>query len=312
MKEKRSKILMLTLGLLVTTSLLMGCGGAPTTPPRLPQGFEQDQVPKANLEGYLYFNQGSPMALSGGPVALPSGLNLDAFSLWFVPPDGKGGRLYASPDVIQGLGLLLSGRAWHQVSDGKVELVLGSGSGTEELKSTITGKAFLPLKEAYPAVWDAMRRLPSQPPKKPVAVGFAKPTDALLGTLQSTVPGADSMQSYASYLKYAALQHVVIGLYTDRPLGLPTGSMSSYFKDNNLEVLVIAKSSYPDFVLSVVLGRLAASQGMKEVKVSSQTFYVAEMQGLQVAFTVFNGYMYLAAADSQSELEALLRSTLLR
>ncbi|MBI2170429.1 MAG: hypothetical protein HYU30_00180, partial [Chloroflexi bacterium] len=176
--------------LVAVTALMFLAGGCTANPvqvtPKLPPGFMDAKVPKADLNAYIYFSQGTPvsfstrwfgdLAFAQTNAAFPAlddsvgvrtawvgvGPTIDQYAREIVfngePEADAAVRLANSRPLTQ---------AWRTGAD--VGIVYGTGEWPATAKTALQGSDGRPFSEAYPDSWELLRMAPSSPPGKPVA-----------------------------------------------------------------------------------------------------------------------------------------------
>jgi hypothetical protein len=154
-----------------------------------------------------------------------------------------------------------------------------------------------------------MAQLPSTATDKPIAVGFIEPTQNLESYLIS-LAGDQPVKDYMNYFRMAKIEHAVICVYLQKDVKLTEFSWDEVSK---LSALVIAKSSYPGFVLQTFLSA-GILKTFTKTEVDGKSAYYTELNEVQIFLGskgFFEGYIIVAISQDKMKAEKLLESTLI-
>ncbi len=244
--------------LIVFTVNLTGCEATPAaSPPLLPQGFADTLVPNVNLEGYVYFNQGSPITISADILqgAAPQ-ISADSAQVWLGPDANSiGGAVsFTSEANAQSSTQLIksTGAPVWSLTSGKVIYVAARDSGqwTASLKDAVNRQQMVSPKIKYPEISGDFAYFPNKPPLKALAAGFLD----LNGTLVDSI-GAKlnlSLTSYESALKSAKISSISFVVYSGQPVEVSARTINEqYIKSLQLGVIAVGRSGYPGIAISL-------------------------------------------------------------
>ncbi|MBI4289456.1 MAG: hypothetical protein HY671_13650 [Chloroflexi bacterium] len=260
--------------------LLAACSGPKAQVAQLPEGLASAMVPDMPLDGYLFARQSQPITVPGAFAGLPFDPAIQSVEAWLVPSDsteavGAVVTLAAQRDA-EALLAMFPRRddLWTQLAGSNIFLVWGSGSGADNLKKAIQARQFVSFGEADKNAWEMLQRLPGPPATKPLAVAFVRMEDRVIRFFQKNSRG-NSDQGMASALQLSKVKIAAAAFYSNKPLQAADLLSPAGLKDAGIGGIVIAKSSYPGFVISAALGPAASRLNVQKTEVDGRTAYYA-------------------------------------
>lgn len=315
--------------LVVASLLLAGCSSdLKQTNPKLPPGFSEIKVPPGDIAAYLYLSQGAPVEVpmewfqgvpSGGqgPVvafSLAQPLRVDRLSVWAgSTSDSFAGSIQfqeqASAEAARTLLAAAPREVTGWLNGTTLQVVSGSGEWAGTMKEALQAGKGTPFQEAYPAIWDLLRLMPEAPPGKPVAVGFVHVNEQLMSSL-ATDAGLE-LRGLGQALGAVNVSDMALMVYADAPLVLPAQVGPEYFEKAGLGAILVARSTYPGFVLSFFLGSFAEQMGLsKGPTIKSQEVLTKEIQGAHLMVVSLGNVFFVSLAPTLEKAQALISSAL--
>jgi len=285
-----------------------------TVSERLPLTFETVKIPNTDLDAFFYVNTGEAFRyiVSFSPVSFH--IEVVSIAFWTVPSDTTevlGLSIgFTSSSIASRIARYIPDEEglWKEVVGSNLFLVYGKGTGASTLKDCIQRGDFVEFKSRLPQIYRTMSQLPSTATDKPIAIGFIKPTQNLENYLVAST-GDQSVKDYLNYLKMAKIEHAIICVYLQKDVKLTEFSYSEIAK---LSALVIAKSSYPGFVLQTFLSA-GILKTFTKTEVDGKSAYYTEINEMQIFLGsrgFFEGYIIVAIAPDKMKAENLLKFTL--
>lgn len=297
--------------------VVAGCAGPRAQVAQLPEGFAAAMVPNMALDGYLYARQSQPTVISGGLVGLPFDPAVLSVEVWAVPSDSSeaiGAVVTAAGQRdAEALFAAIPTQAdlWKRLAGANIFLVWGTGSGAEALKKAIDSRQFVPLSEAAKDAWDLLRRLPGPPASKPAAVGFVRMEERLIQFMQKNSRG-NFDQGFASAVNLTKIRLAAAGFYSSRVVQITDLMSPAGLKDAGVAGILIAKSSYPGFVISAALGPAASRLAVEKTELDGKTAYYKAVDApmgekVHVLFGNSGQYIYAEGAGDLPRAQQLHR-----
>lgn len=310
----KNSLVLIILSLLV---IIAACAGPKAQEALLPDGMGSAMVPDVPLDGYLYMRQSQPTIISGAFLGLSFDPAIQSVEVWIVPSDAAESfgtvLTFVTRRDAEALFAIIPGRSdlWKMLAGSNIYLVWGTGSGAEGLKRAVKDKHFVLLKEADKDAWNLIRRLPGKPDIKPSAVGFVRTEDRLIDFAQKNSP-VGSNESVASAIKLAKIKIAAAAFYSTRVLKIADLLSPSSLKEAGAGGILIAKSAYPGFVISSVLGPASSMLKIEKTDVDGKTAYYTSVKGLagekvHVFFNNSGQYIYAEGAADLARSQQLYR-----
>ncbi|MBI4336406.1 MAG: hypothetical protein HY683_01055 [Chloroflexi bacterium] len=320
---------MAILSLAAASALLaVACNEEEPSEPALPAGFLEAPLPNVDLGTYLYFDfqEAAELPLAQFarepalvPPAAPNMVSLASAQVWLgTAPDLLAAKVTLDdPDSAQWVEQALAAGGGegplHQREGQDMWLFPRDSQWVRDLQGSLADGTR--VQERYPEAWDVLQWLPSQPPGKPVAAGFAFLEEPLLDALLSQT-GLE-VGGIGQALVTAQIRVVALALYSERPVQLDERSKlqgAEVLDHAGLSVVLVARSGLPRVMLSTMFSTFASQAGLEPVQVEGMEAYSLE-QALSDGRAVHlmarrrGNLIYLAVAPSQQAAEAALRST---
>lgn len=307
--------------LLTVVSLILlvsACAGPKAQTALLPDGMSLAMAPGGMpLDAYLYIRQSQPTGIPGSFFGLPSDAAIQSIEAWAVPSGSSESvgtviTLAAQRDA-SALYPFIPDRPdlWKMLSGSNIYVVWGTGSGAEGLKTAISARRFVSLKEAEKDAWNLMERLPGSPEAKPLAAGFVRINERLIDFVQKKSPGGPD-ESMASNVKLARIEMAAVAFYTSRDLKILDFMSPASLRDSGPGGIMIARSSYPGFVISTALGQAASRLNIEKTQIDGKPAYyrIVDIPGGEKVHIYFNNsgqYIYAHAAADIARSQQLFR-----
>lgn len=311
---KKSSLL-LVIASLILIILTLACTAPKVQEAQLPQGLGSAMAPDMPLDAYLYIRQSQPTVIPGLFLGLLSDAAIQTIEAWAVPSDSDESvgvviTFVAQKDA-EAIFKLIPNQTdlWKMQSGTDIFLVWGTGSGADGLKKVAETRQFVPLSKSNQDGLDLIGRLPGPPAVKPLAVGFIRMEDRLISFLEKKSP-VGSNESSVSALKQAKIKMAVAALYTNRDLAVADFLSPASLKDAGIGGILVAKSSYPGFVISPALGQAASMLNLEKTEVSGKTAYYRAVDGpdgqkIHVYLNNSGQYIYAEGAADQVRSQEL-------
>lgn len=302
--------------LIVFTVNLTGCEATPAaSPPLLPQGFADTLVPNVNLEGYVYFNQGSPITISADILqgAAPQ-ISADSAQVWLGPDANSiGGAVnFKSEADAQSVSRLIkaAGEPVWNLASGQIIYAAYNDPGqwTASLKDAVNRQQMVSPKIKYPEISGDFAYFPNKPSVKPFAAGFIDLNGRLVESIGTRL--GSSLTDYTSALGSAKINHISFVLYGERPIEISSRAMSEeYIKSLNLGVMVVGRSGYPGIAISLFFDKAMQDAGLTKYSVRGVDVYEYPAGNVRLLVARKGNVIYVAAALSKEIAENLLLSS---
>ena len=292
--------------------------------PLLPPGFFESQVPDVELNAYVYVghNQEISIPLAGfgrgdssdgatsllalGHLGMWIGHSVDAFGGTFqFTGEGDAGR---AAQRLQGEAGEQGGGVWQHQVGSTITWVEGETAWAQELRAILEERRMSSLQLAYPRLWELMRLLPEEPPASSVAAGFLRVNEELLESVLGKA-GVD-LQGIAPALGFIGVENAVFGVYRQGPLKLPQRMTEEFIKESGASAVLIARSGYPGFMLSFMLGSFAGRAGLEKTQGGDEALWHRTVGDLHLVVKNIGNTVYLSVAGERKDAEALLLSAL--
>ena len=164
------------------------------------------------------------------------------------------------------------------------------------------------IRERYPEIWEVMQLLPSRPPARPVAAGFARNLSvAIRMLLERTVGGFPGL---GEGLPLARLHTTVFAVYAEEMEALPAGITVGVLQELGLGVVAVTRSEYPGPVLSVVLEGIADGGGLERVRIGGSTLYYQHSEAVHLMTKQHGSALYVVLASTREGAQQLVQTVL--
>ncbi|MBI4233961.1 MAG: hypothetical protein HY686_05915 [Chloroflexi bacterium] len=296
----------------------VACGGQEEAAPALPPGFLEAGLPPVEVTTYIYASAGErPLGLpsshfvAGGSAALPGlprTFGLRSLAAWAGPSTEAFGASAVLQDertaILADLALSTQKEVWHRQRGDRLLLVQGSGAWAEGLREALEGGKTVSLQEQGAAAWGLLQRLPAAPSAPPVAAGFALLDEAKLRPLLSQV--GVSPDDILNALKTARVRQVAFALYAADLQELPQKVDIASLQKVRASAMLVSKAEYPGFIVSTAFGVFASQAGLTKFRLGEVDAYYTSQEGLHLVVRPKGNLIYLAAAPSREDAEALM------
>lgn len=298
-----NSVLLVALSLII---LFAACAGPKSDQAQLPYGLSSALVPALPLDGYGYMRQSEPTIISGGLPGLFFKAAIQSVQIWIAPSgstESIGTLLtFSAPQDAAALSALIPSRAdlWKLQVDSNIYLVWGTGNGADELKKAINARHFILLKDADKEAWNLIQRLPGPPANNPIAVGFIRMEDRLIEFTKKHSP-VGSNENVISAIKLAKVKIAAAAFYSTRDLQIMDFMSPARLKEAGAGGILIARSSYPGFVISTGLGQAASRLNIEKTEIDGrETYYasIASPTGEKVHSFINSAGQYIYAQGS--------------
>lgn len=316
LKSFRLRLVSFLTALLLCMFYVAGCEVAPTvSPPLLPQGFADNLVPNVNLEGYVYFNQGSPITISADILqGAAAQISMDSAQVWLGPDANSiGGAVnFRNEAHAQSVSRLIkaAGEPVWNLASGQIIYAAYNDPGqwTTSLKDAVNQQQMVSPKIKYPEISGDFAYFPNKPPLKPFAAGFIDFNGRLVESIGTRL-GA-SLTDYISALRSAKINHISFVLYGERPIEISSRAMSEeYIKSLYLGVMVVGRSGYPGIAISLFFDKAMQDAGLTKYNVKGVDVYEYPTGNVRSLVARKDNVIYVAAALSKEIAEDLLLSS---
>ena len=288
----------------------------------LPDGMDEAQVPQVESRGYLYFNPGSPVAVSGGLFnviipdgELPESISIDRATLILGnTTENVGASLHFSSvdDSLAAWNLvadaLEADDVWAQRRDEQLFLATGDQQWRGAVTDAYTGEDLISVKDASPLNWKLLSNLPESPPSKPVMAGVLQLDANLLKSLMASVNlGAEGIGNAFGLVRVKSMAFAV---YTDDPLYFNTEFDYQYLVNSGSSILLVSQSSYPGPIVSFMLGVVSDRTDLELVKLGTTNARYRQVDDLHLIIKNRGSLLYAAIATTRPGAEELMLSAL--
>lgn len=304
------KVVILGLVVMLLLSLLpSGCTRQkPVVAPLLPPGFEQSRVPDVDLDGFLYVAQDSPFVLPWVDIYPPMEELLVCLSPTASTEATWIKASFESPSQAESAyqEIVDSENVWKLNRQSDLFVIHSEGFTAEPLVRAINQNDFVIFKKAYRDVWELLNHLPANPPGEAVAAGFLKPNDNFRNWLLSLLKDEQPISTFAEILDKVKIETIAIGLYSQADLNLiGKGGL----EDSGLSILLVGKSSYPGFVVSII-SQVLSWIGMTEDRIDGEKVYSTTFDNIHLVLKNVGSHVYLSIAPSSGDAKELLGSAI--
>ena len=311
--------------LAVVASFSLGCSTViEKGNPALPAGFETSPLPDVALNGYLYLDGSRFLGIKlkdlfpdyTPPFELSGSIGVNSLVVW-VGPNAEAvgiGVKFANAELSSFVEEELE-KAWPQVRhfhrQNTIYMVKGRGEWAEALYSSLKEEYFVNMAEAYPKPWELMNGLPEEPPGLPMVAGFGVSDSQLLERLERDVAANTGL--LRNLLEAARLKNLAFALYSEEPLeGVPALN-SSFLSETGLGGVMVTRSSYPGFLVSLLFGRIASRSGLTEVSLAGpegaeELFYLSPTESTHFMVKSRGNVFTIALASQKETAEELIKS----
>ena len=289
----------------------------------LPKGIESAVVPQVDSKGYLYFNPGSPIVVSGGLFHL--GLSVDTAQSKTASMD-RATLILGSTTANIGASLEFSSvgdsqSAWNMVSD-TLEAEKFWGRNQDDLILLATGdqgwrdvvtKAYadgdlISVSDHSPSGWKLLSNLPKSPPSKPVMAGVLQ-LDADM--LQSLMSGVElEVEGIGNAFGLVRVDSLAFAIYTEDPLQMSTEFSYDRILNSGSSILFVSQSSYPGLIVSFLLGVMSDHTDLEMIELATTNARYRTVDDLHLVIKNRGSLLYASIATSKDDAEALMISVL--
>ena len=283
--------------------------------PALPQGFEDAKLPDVELKGYLYMDAGRPISLTsetftGAAVAGELVSVRRIAGLMGQKEDWLGTRIEFASEREAGLvSDWMAAKTAAPAQVGPQGLHLSMVWGGEQWATALQGQwessADISIQERYPEIWEVVQLLPSRPPARPVAAGFARDLSLVVQMLLERTD--TSFSGLEDALPLVRLHTTAFAVYAEDLEVVPAELTGGTLQEMGLGVVAVTRSEYPGFVLGVVLDGIAGTGGLERVRIARRTFYYRHLGGhVHLMTKSYGSALYVALAPSRDEAQELI------
>jgi hypothetical protein len=308
------------------TFFLVSCQNRnnPHDPAAFPVGFAEATIPSVELTAYLYFSQPTPSEIPWRLFLGPNNshdtdiqFTVDSISLWIGPDmDSFGGLLiFKDSSQAERLEELLNSpehsHIWHSRNTYKLFFVNGDSPWSVSLRHALAQGTTTSIQAYYPDIWNTLALLPSSSNGIPWAAGFTKVDPAPIDFLAS---GAKmDLTGVTPALGGANIDHLAFALYSQETLKLPHTLTPEWMRASGLGSIVVAKSGYPGFLVSLMMGSFLGQGGLDKYPLESEDVYygtLGEIEKAHVMVKNFGATLYVTLGLDQEQVKALMTAIL--
>ena len=237
-------------------------------------------VPSTPLDLFVYAKQQRPTTIPAQIAGMSHDVDVESLTIWGIPAD----RDFAFGMALRFAGentakdvfnqMKLEAEDWKTISGKTVFIVRGTGTAAKSLKSAIEKEDFGMYTDVK--VLEAVQTLPNGSRAKMIAVGIAKPSPALINTIQQAL-NRDDFEKLNRTLKMANAQLVVGGLYSMYRIDIVEvmDMLNGRGSFSNLDTgfLLMVKSGLPGFMFQPILRSYLIDSKFEEVKAGDYSIY---------------------------------------
>ena len=288
----------------------------------LPDGIDEAQVPQVDSRGYLYFNPGSPVIVSGGLFNVgissegpPTRIPIEHATLILgTTTDNVGASLnFASVDDSRAAWGLFADTLdtedfWGRRQDEQLFLATGDQMWRAAVTRAYLGGDLISVKDASPLTWKLLSNLPESPPAKPVMAGVLHLDADLLQSLMTSVNL--EAEGIGNAFGLVRVESMAFAVYTDDPLNISTGFDYEQLVDSGSSILLVSQSSYPGPIVSFMLGVMSDRTDLELVKLGKTNARYRQVDALHLIIKNRGSLLYAAIATTRPGAEELMLSAL--
>ena len=289
----------------------------------LPEGIESAEVPQVDSKGYLYFNPGYPILVSGSLFNL--GLSDDATPSETISMN-RATLILGSTTADIGASLEFSSvgdsqSAWNMVSDtpdaeefwgrNRDDLILlatGDQGWRDAVTSAYVDGDLMSVSEHSPLGWKLLSNLPKSPPSKPVMAGVLQLDANMLQSLMSSVDL--EMEGIGNAFGLVRVDSLAFAIYTDDPLNMSTEFSYGRILNSGSGILFVSQSSYPGPIVSFMLGVMSDRTGLELIELATTNARYRTVDDLHLIIKNRGSLLYASISTSKEYAEALMISAL--
>ena len=288
----------------------------------LPEGIESAEIPQVDSKGYLYFNPGYPIVVSGGLFNL--GLSDDAPSE--IVSMERATLILGSTTANIGASLEFSSvgdsqSAWNMVKDtldakefwgrNQDDLILlatGDQGWRDAVTRAYADDSLIPVSEHSPSGWNLLSHLPKTPPSKPVMAGVLQLDAAMLQSLMSSVD--IEVEGIGNAFGLVRVDSLAFAIYTDDPLSMSTELSYDSILNSGSGILFVSQSGYPGPIVSFMLGVMSDRTDLELIELATTNARYRTVDDLHLIIKNRGSLLYASIATSREDAEALIISVL--
>lgn len=308
---------------LVIALTAVGCTATTSTGTALlPDGLDGATVPDVDSRGYLYFNPGVPVVVSGSlfnvgiPVEdLPANISLDHATLLLgTTTENVGASLmFSSADDSRAAWNMLSETlsiddVWGTRQDKQMFLATGDQSWRDGITGAYARDSMVSVKEFSPSNWNLLTNLPETPPSKPVMAGVLELDAQMLHSLMASVDM--EAEGIGNAFGLVRVESLAFAVYTDDPLHMSTEFNYDRLVDSGSGILLVSQSSYPGPVVSFMLGVMSDRTDLELIELANTNARYRMVDDLHMIIKNRGSLLYAAIATSRANAEELMLSAL--
>lgn len=288
----------------------------------LPAGMNEAEVPQVESRGYLYFNTGSPVIVSGGlfnvglPVSeIPESISLDKATLILGSnTENVGASLQFSSendsqaawDIVSAT--LASENIWGQRQDDQLFLATGDQSWRDAVTGAYVSRELESVKTASPSTWNLLSNLPKSPPAKPVMAGVLHLDADLLQSLMASVDL--EAEGIGNAFGLVRVESMAFAVYTGDPLHISTAFNYEQLINTGSGILLVSQSSYPGPIVSFMLGVMSDRTDLELIELGTTNARYRRIEDLHLVIKNRGSLLFAAIATNRADAEELMLSAL--
>lgn len=292
----------------------------------LPEGIEKAQVPVAELGGYVFASSDSPLGL---PVAyfrpreesIADGvsnaprlqMNNATIVIGSSPESFAGTLEFASNRDAEMAWTLFQDMiqrrpGWGKLSSPRMFVAVGTGPWLDSVRQALDAGQLALLRDHDPVGWSLITNLPQHPPSRPSAAGVLRLEGGLLESLGKKA--GIVLDDTGNAFGFLRVDTLGFGVYTDTPTEVPRRVDLEFLKQSGAGVLFVSRSSYPGFLVSFMLSRVAGRTGMQVIDLGNTNARYRTVDGLHLIIKNKSSLVYAALAAQRSNAERLMLSAI--
>lgn len=289
----------------------------------LPEGIESAEIPQVDSKGYLYFNPGYPIVVSGGLFNL--GLSDDA-SLSETISMERATLILGSTTANLGASLEFSSvgdsqsvwnmvkdtldaeEFWGRNQDDLILLATGDQGWRDAVTSAYADDGLISVREQSPSGWNLLSNLPKEPPSKPVMAGVLQIDADMLQSLMSSENL--EVERIGNAFGLVRVDSLAFAVYTDDPLNMSTEFSYERILNSSSGILFVSQSSYPSPIVSFMLGVMSDRTDLELIELATTNARYRTVDDLHLIIKNRGSLLYVSIATSKDDAEALMISAL--
>lgn len=288
----------------------------------LPEGIDEVKLPQVDSRGYLYFNTGAPITVSGGlfnvslpDEEIPESISMDNATLILGTTTKNIGvsLRFSSMEDSQAAWNLVADtldaqNVWGRRIDEQLYLTTGDQPWRETIKDAYLEGNLVPVNETFPSDWSLLSNLPESPPSRPVMAGVLKLDAELLQSLMASVNlEADGIGNAFGLVR---VDSMAFAIYTDDPLHMSTEFDYEHLLNSGSGILLVSRSSYPGPIVSFMLGVMSDRTDLELIELATTNARYRTVDDLHLIIKNRGSLLYAAIATSRTDAEELMISAL--